>query len=293
MPPTMRPPQAMTNEVDESGGLVTTADAFLGGQLVIRQAKTGPRAGLDAVFLAAACPVKAGETVLEAGAGNGIVSLAVLRRVPGTTVTGVEIDPRLTALANANAAANGLAQYARFIEGDVMQPSSTFAGRGLSPSSFDHVLANPPFLSESEARLSPDSMLRRAHAASLQEWEGWMRFLSAFARPKGVLTLIHRADALNRLIPLLEGRFGSLILFPLFPREGEPASRIMIQGVKGSRAPLQLRQGLVLHSADGAFTPAAQAVLRGGARLELQGGGSHLPTVDEQAGGNSSTGCSS
>jgi tRNA1(Val) A37 N6-methylase TrmN6 len=269
---------ATTPEPGESAPpLDVTEDAFLGGQLMIGQPAGGPRAGLDAVFLAAACPAKSGETVLEAGAGSGIVSLAVARRVAGTAVTGVEIDPRLAALARRNAEANGLSGAARFIEGDVTRPSSSFAALGLAPSGFDHVLANPPFLTAGEARLPADAMLRRAHAADPGEWEGWLRFLSAFARPKGTVTLIHRADALPRLLPLLERRFGRLILFPLFPRIGEPASRIIIQGIKGSRASLIIREGLVLHRTGGGFTPAANAILREGARLELEAAHTHFP----------------
>jgi tRNA1(Val) A37 N6-methylase TrmN6 len=281
----------MTHEPGEPE-LATTADAFLGGKLVIRQAKAGSRAGLDAVFLAAACPAKPGERVLEAGAGSGIVSLAVARRVRGTDVAGVEIDPRLAALANANAAANGLASRVRCVAGDVTSRSSAFAEQGLLPSRFDHVLANPPFLAEGEARVSPKPMLRRAHVATAAELEGWVRFLAAFARPGGVLTMIHRADALARLLALLERRFGSLVLFPLFPKAGEPAARIIIQGVKGSRGAPQLRQGLVLHDESGAFTQAAEDVLRRGASLELQSGETHLPE-EERSGDFSSTGCPS
>jgi tRNA1(Val) A37 N6-methylase TrmN6 len=277
MPQQPNAPATVPEPGESAPPLDVTEDAFLGGQLMIGQPAGGPRAGLDAVFLAAACPAKSGDTVLEAGAGSGIVSLAVARRVAGTAVTGVEIDPRLAALARRNAEVNGLSGAARFIEGDVTWPSSSFAALGLAPSGFDHVLANPPFLTAGEARLPADAMLRRAHAADPGEWEGWLRFLSAFARPKGTVTLIHRADALPRLLPLLERRFGRLILFPLFPRIGEPASRIIIQGIKGSRASLIIREGLVLHRTQGGFTPAANAILREGARLELEAAHTHFP----------------
>lgn len=278
MPPGKNALPPMTDEQGGAAdGLPTTEDAFLGGKLIIRQPKPGPRAGIDAVFLAAACPARAGDSVLEAGAGSGIVSLAVARRVPGAAVIGVEIDPRLASLANANAASNGLTPMARFIAGDVTRGAGAFADLGLAPSSFDHVLANPPFLAAGEARLPPDAMLRRAHAADPGEWEGWVRFLSAFARPKGTLTLIHRADALPRLLPLLERRFGSLTVYPLFPRRGEAANRILIQGVKGSKGPFQMREGLALHRENGGFTNQAAAVLREGVRLELHAPQPHVP----------------
>jgi tRNA1(Val) A37 N6-methylase TrmN6 len=44
---------------------------------------------------------------------------------------------------------------------------------------------------------------------------------------------------------------------------------VLVQGRKGSGGPLRLLPGLVLHEAGGTYTPAAEAVLRDAAGLEL------------------------
>ena len=54
---------------------MTRDDAFLGGRLVLRQPLRGYRAGMDAVMLAAACPARAGERVLDLGSGVGAALL--------------------------------------------------------------------------------------------------------------------------------------------------------------------------------------------------------------------------
>ncbi len=249
--------------------LETTEDAFLGGALNILQPREGPRAGLDAVFLAAACPAASGQRVLDAGTGSGIVALAVARRMADAMVTGVEIDTRLVRLAEMNAARNGLGDRAAFVPGDVTGPAAALQAAGLALEGFDHVLANPPFLNIGEARLPPEPMRRRAHALAPDELARWVKCLAAFCRPKGTATIVHRADALLRLLGQLEGRFGGLTVYPLYPREGEPASRILIHGRKGSRAGVTLARGMVLHGADNGFTPAASAILRDGARLVI------------------------
>lgn len=260
----------MQSDVDmPQGGLATTEDAFLGGKLIIAQAVHGSRAGIDAVFLAAACPVKAGEQVLDAGTGSGIVALAIARRVEGVSVTGVEIDAGLCELAAGNAARNGLADRTVFRRGDVSAPLSQLFALGLAPDSFDHAVANPPFLEAGEARLPPGAMLCRAHASGPGELESWIRCLAAFVKPRGTVTIVHRADALPRLLGFLRGRFGGLVVYPLFPRENAPATRILIQGRKGSRAPLRLMRGMVLHGAGNGFTAEAEPILRNGSGLEL------------------------
>ena len=68
-----------------------TVDGFLGGQLRLAQPKTGYRAGIDPVLLAAACPAQSGQEVLELGCGVGVASLCLGRRVPGLALNGVEI----------------------------------------------------------------------------------------------------------------------------------------------------------------------------------------------------------
>jgi tRNA1(Val) A37 N6-methylase TrmN6 len=60
---------------------------------------------------------------------------------------------------------------------------------------------------------------------------------------------------------------GSQRLLPLWPHAGEPAKRVLLLARKGGRGPGVVLPGLVLHNADGGYTPAADAVLRGGAGL--------------------------
>ncbi len=61
--------------------IVTTEDGFLGGQLRLRQPKSGHRAGHDAILLAAATSAQAGHKVVDFGSGVGTAGLALARRV--------------------------------------------------------------------------------------------------------------------------------------------------------------------------------------------------------------------
>jgi tRNA1(Val) A37 N6-methylase TrmN6 len=93
--------------------------------------------------------------------------------------------------------------------------------------------------------------------------------MAAMVRTGGRITLIHRPEALPELLAALGSRFGAAAILPLHPREGEAASRVLVRAVKGSRAPLELRPGLVLHKGDSGFQPGMAAVLRDGAALPL------------------------
>src|SRR5258706_12490613 len=86
-----------------------TDDAFLGGQLRLRQPKSGHRAGHDAMLLAAATAVRPGDRVVEFGAGVGAAGLALAKRVSEIRLALVDIDAGLAELARVNAAANVIA----------------------------------------------------------------------------------------------------------------------------------------------------------------------------------------
>lgn len=258
-----------TKSPDGEGRLETTADAFLGGRLEIVQNKAGHRTGSDAVFLAAAIPARAGDSVLDAGAGAGTAGLCVLARVPETRVTAVEIDQGQCALARTNAVRNGFEARFQAIGADLTAPSKVLSEAGLVREAYDHVMANPPFYAEGSVRVAPDPSRAAAHVMPDGELARWARFLATMAAPKGTVTMIHRAHHLGNLLEALKDRFGDLAIYPLFPKPGAAAGRVIVRGRKNSRAGLRLLPGLVLHEAGGAYTREAEAILRGGAALSL------------------------
>lgn len=249
-----------------------TDDAFLDGRLRLLQPATGYRAGIDGVLLAATLEASAGAQVLDAGAGVGVVGLCVAHRLPDVRIAMVEREGQLAALARRNVERNGLAHRARVIEADILRPLGEAPELAAAVESFDAVLANPPFHVEGRGTAAGDPVKSGANAMPAGALDRWVRFMAAMARPGGRITLIHRADALPEILSALAGRFGGAVVVPVHPREGEPALRVLVRAVKGSRAPLELRPGLVLHNDDGSFRPRISAVLRDGAALPLRGG---------------------
>ena len=245
---------------EESGEV--TEDTLLGGRVRLRQPGRGHRAGTDAVLLAASVGVRDGETVCDLGAGAGAVGLILAIRAQ-VDVTFVERDPWLAQLCRENAALNGLDGRARVIETDILAPAAERRARGLRPGSADAVATNPPFLAAGRARRSPTRLRADAHELPPDGLERWISIAADLLRPKGRLALIHRADALGACLRHLARGFGAVAIRPVHPRPDEPAIRILVAAVKGSRAPPALLPPLVLHDASGAFTPRAEAVHRG------------------------------
>jgi tRNA1(Val) A37 N6-methylase TrmN6 len=246
-----------------------TEDAILGGRLRLKQPALGHRFGHDAILLAATCPARAGEQVVDLGAGVGAAGLALATRVDGCMVTLVEIDPVLAALAAENAQRNGLAARVRAVVIDTTAPARAFAAAGLQQESVARVLMNPPFNDPVRQRASPNRSRRVAHAATTATLASWVRTAALLLRPRGTLNLIWRADGIAEVLAALAPAFGGMMLLPVHPKPDAPAIRILVRATKASRAPLELLPGLVLADALGRPTPEAEAVLRSGSGLRL------------------------
>lgn len=243
-----------------------TSDKFLDGKVTAKQPADGFRSGLDAVMLAAAVPAREGSEVLEIGSGAGVASLCLAARV-GCRIAGIEIEPELVKLANANAHANKFNERLEFIEDDI------FMLRPQLRRTFDHVFCNPPFHGEDE-KASPNPHRARAmkDGRKLSDW-----LLAAMKRvsSRGTFTTIIRADRMRDAIADLPPK--GVVVYPLWPKPVEPAKRVIIQVRKVSRAQSVILPGLVLHDDHGKYTPEAEAVLRGGQALHLEA--HHLPRV--------------
>ena len=136
--------------------------------------------------------------------------------------------------------------------------------------SFTHAFANPPFFEDDKSTASPNPLRAVANSFGPEDLDLWVKVLGTMVALRGTVTFVHRAEALGRLLSNMEGKFGDIRIAPLYAREGMAASRIIVQGVKGARGPLQLLPGLVLHSAGSQFTPEAEAILRDGLAWRLR-----------------------
>lgn len=233
-------------------------DSLLGGQVELRQPEEGYRAAIDPVLLAAATPAVAG-LVLDVGAGVGAAGLCYAMRVPGARVLGLELQAELATLANENAARNDFTDRLTVIEGDLLHPPTDFVS-----SSFDHVMANPPYMPPDRGGAPPNPSKAIAMVEGEADLSSWITFCLDMVKPKGSVTMVHRADRLDELLSLFRDQAGGIVVVPLWPGGGRPAKRVIVRARKDVQTPLRLTAGLTLHADEGVYTDEALAILQGG-----------------------------
>lgn len=255
---------------------VSARHHLLNGKVVLHQdAGRAHRGGLDAVMLAASLPPEVSH-VVDLGAGVGSAGLCAAARLPTLKVTLVENNPATLILAQKTLEDQDNAAFSpriTLLNADIRLRGQQRIDAGLTFNMADSVIMNPPYWDSDAVRRSPNNDRVSAHVLGDGGLAPWFRTASAILKSSGHLSVIFPAERLDVLLDEMKGRFGAIIVYPLYKGENEAATRIVVTGIKASRAPMKILPGLVLHEAkmEGAtrreWTACANAILKGEASL--------------------------
>jgi len=227
-----------------------TIDAFhFGSFFLVQPIGRGHRAGMDAMLLAAMVEQAGPIQVADLGAGAGAAGLAVAARLKQAVVTLVEMAPEMAdyALKSLALAENGaVASRARVLVADVTLKGRERVAQGLPDDVYDHVIMNPPF-NHADDRRAPDGLKAVAHVLHEGLFDAWIRTAGAILKPGGQMSLIARPESVGEIMMACGKRLGGLEFTMIHPRSGENAIRLLVSGVKGSRARPLFRAPLFMH----------------------------------------------
>ncbi len=231
-----------------------TVDKFLGGRVLLSQSKEGLRATSDAVLLAAAVPIKQNETLLDVGAGNGIVGLCINTR-KNCLITALEYQKNLIPIIQKNAQLNHV--KIEVIQHNLFDSKDTLKGR-----LFQHIVTNPPFYDNTgKGRQNTEQKLAYQAEFHLKKWIDYcLKHLKSW----GTFTMIHRPEMLGEILSALETKLGAIEIFPIQTKLNHPATRMIIRGILGSKTKLKLHPPLVMHTPKGNRSELAENILRKG-----------------------------
>lgn len=237
----------------------------LNKQVRLLQPDGGFRTSLDSVMVAAACPAQEGDRILDLGCGVGGASFCLAHRVHNLLITGIDIQSQYIYLARQNVILNSDTNRCEFNVNDIR----TFRFPSMDQR-VEHVLCNPPFLEAGTYTPSPDTGRATAlgHEGQDATLNDWINCSFHALKNGGTLTLIHRADHVDKIVQGLGKKFGQTEIIPLYPRQGQAAKRVIIRTMKDSHAPAIIQAGLILHREDGSYTPEAEKILRLGEALK-------------------------
>jgi len=220
------------------------------GRLICRQYEEGYRFSIDSVLLAHYPRLNTNEKILDLGAGTGVIGLILCFRYPelDISITGIELQADLAALARENIISNGFDANFTIIEGDVGSCRAV-----LKPESFSLIISNPPFYTAGSGRRNehPEALIARH-----QNEDGLQPFIDAAAfslQNKGRAVFIYPADKVVELLGYCTGRRlnpKSIQFIYSYP-EADAASLVVIEAVKNGGTTTRVKQPLTIFDAPG------------------------------------------
>ena len=224
----------------------------------IIQSEAAFRFSIDAVLLAFFATVRPQDRAVDLGAGTGAVAMLLLSRGI-RSVTGLDSNADLVALATRSAACNGLSEQLRYLYGDVKDIRAI-----LPAGDCELVVTNPPFRLADSGRISPVEAVARARhetTAGLQDFVNAAAFLLCH---RGRLAMVHLPERLADICNALR----SVGLEPkrmrfVHPFADRPAKLVLVEAVKGVKAGLAVMPPLAIYHAPGKYNPEILAYYSG------------------------------
>lgn len=219
--------------------------------LQLFQPRHGYRYSLDPLLLANFCGrVKTGGSLVDLGAGCGIIALVLARINPEASVVAVENNPDMAALVERNIRHNDLAGRVALQSADVIELRSCY-----SDSVFDLVVSNPPFRTAGSGRVSPRAGRDAARHETTAGLGDFMAAAKYLVKPSGRICFIQLPSRLAEFMALAaEMKLSVLRLRMIHNNAASSATMFMAELAKGRRSAPVVEPPLFVRDMSGEYT---------------------------------------
>ena len=202
--------------------------------------------GMDAVLLSAYAKVKEGEKCLDLG----IIPLLLSGRTKGSSFTGLELQNDIAEMAKRSVAYNEKEDKVHIVQGDIREATSFFEA-----ASFDVVTSNPPYLNQSNGRVSEASHKAIARHELFCTFEDVVKAAAKLLRPGGRFYLIHRPFRLAEIIScMVQYKLEPKRMRLVYPYVDKEPNMVLIEGVRGGNRQLTVEKPLIAYEDTNQYT---------------------------------------
>lgn len=236
-----------------------TVDALFNGRLTIRQSRSGYRFSVDALLLAYFVTVKPDQRIVDLGTGNGVLALILAHLHPSALLTGIELQSAMAERAERNVELNGLRARIKIVRADVRQMPDR-----ISVAGFDVAVCNPPYRQLSSGRISANVERQAARHETHGDLHDFLRAGAHLLRLKGRMALCYSALRLTDLLTAMrQVRIEPKRLRIVHSFRQNAASLVLVEGVKGGRAGLEVAPPLIVYRQGKLYSDEVAAMIAG------------------------------
>lgn len=206
--------------------------------------------GMDAVLLSDFVKGKANARIADLGTGTGIIPILLEAKEKGTEMFALEIQKQSVDMAKRSVMLNQLQHKVHIIEGDIKE-----ASKQLTPSSFDIVTCNPPYMNQNHGLKNPELPKAIARHEILCTLEDVIREGSRLTKAGGSFYLIHRPFRLAEIFALLlQYKLEPKRMRFVHPYVDKEPNMVMIEAVKGGKSMIKIESPLIVYKEKGRYS---------------------------------------
>lgn len=206
--------------------------------------------GLDAVLLANFADVSKNDTVIDLGAGTGIVSILIVGKTHAKSVIGLEIQEEMAEMAQRSVDMNNIGDRVRIVCGDIKESTLLFGA-----SKFNVVVTNPPYMNQGGGLLNISDTKAISRHEIKCTLEDVIKASAKLLVTGGQLAMVHRPDRLVDIVWLMrkysiEPKYMQLV----HPSPYKKANLLLIKGTRQGKPQLKMMDPLYVYDETGKFS---------------------------------------
>ena len=213
------------------------------GDYKLFQEKNGFRFSIDAVILSLFIPEKKNKKIVEIGTGNAIIPIILLGKDKIDSITGIEIQKKVSELAIDNSILNGFEKKIRIENCDVKEIKEG--------NLYDVVISNPPYMKSDGKKVNEEETKTISRHEVYLTLEELIIQAKRLLKPKGEFYMVHQTTRLPEIIILLDkyGFSPEKIRFT-YHKKNKKSNLVLIKALKGKKTVLEVDEPLYIDELD-------------------------------------------
>lgn len=207
--------------------------------------------GIDSVLLSDfAKEIRENSTVLDLGAGNGILGLLLCGKTKLKTIIGVEIQDEVCEMATRTILFNGLQDRFQMIHGDIKNVTNI-----IPRESFDAVVSNPPYKKKDSGIQNNNETKVISRHEILCNLNDIIKAACYALKEKGTFYMVHRPERLADIIATLrEYRIEPKVIKFVYPKINKKPNLVLIKSTKYGNSFLDIKEPIIVYDGNGEYT---------------------------------------
>lgn len=200
------------------------------------------------------------DSLMDLGAGGGVLALLIAGTKKIGSVCGLEIQAELAEMARRSIILNGLEAKVQILNGDLRKLPAE-----LKPNSFDYVITNPPYYPAGKGVISENKALAMAKFEIGCKLEEIIIAAKRLVKGNGRFALIYPAERFTELIITLERHnlIPKRICF-VHPKPDANSNLILIEARPGAGREAEILSPVIISNQNGEYSEQMNRIFYGG-----------------------------